>query len=189
MLAMAAVGFAQEEPEAEEEVEDIAFELLDHIREGSLRDVNRLLDEGADANSETEFGMPAVVMAAFKGHQQVVQALLDAGADIESTDGPGLTALMYAGWQGHVDIVNDLIAAGADVNATDNTGWTPLIHTAVGGNAEAAQALLDAGANKDATDAFGRTVMQFAEGRGHDEIITILGGTVEGESSGSGSGS
>lgn len=182
MLAVAALAFPQEEaPEMEEEAPDLSYELLDAVREGTVRDVNRLLGEGADPNALTDAGMPAIAMAAFRGHREVVAALIEAGADLGAQDHPGATALMYAAWQGHVDIVNDLIAAGADVDATDNTGWTPLIHAAVGGSAEAARALLDAGANKDATDAFDRSALQVAESRGHDEFVAALEGNVEAE--------
>ncbi len=54
-------------------------------------------------------------MAAFEGHDGVVQLLLNAGADPKATRGgaSGMTPLTAATLNGHTHIVELLLAAGA----------------------------------------------------------------------------
>lgn len=80
-----------------------------------------------------------LMIAAWEGHQQIVQMLIEAGADVNYKDSEvrwwctaamsvvffyawrivqaGGTALIRASWNGHTDIVRVLMEAAADVNA------------------------------------------------------------------------
>ena len=55
-----------------------------------------------------------LVVAARKGHRDVVQQLLEAGADKESKGKYGATALMWAAENGHQDVVRELLQSGAE---------------------------------------------------------------------------
>ena len=86
------------------------------------------LTHDADLKSTNRYGGTALIPAAERGHQQVVQMLIDAGVDVNHL---GWTALIEAiilddGSNKYVDIVRRLINGGADVNLTDSLGNTPL---------------------------------------------------------------
>lgn len=49
-----------------------------------------------DINSPDEDGTPALILAAFSGHGDVVRLLLEAGASIDAQDARGWTALMWS---------------------------------------------------------------------------------------------
>lgn len=159
------------------EPDDTLGELLVAVQDANVRDVQRLLDEGADANETTDGGLPVLSYASIHGLENIFAALIEAGADVEAKDRPGATALMYAAQFDHDDLVTALIEAGADVNAADNIGWTPLIRAIIGGNIEAVTALMAAGADVNATDFFGRDAARVAEGRDLDDIVAVLNGT------------
>ncbi|KAJ1465229.1 ankyrin repeat-containing domain protein, partial [Baffinella frigidus] len=66
-----------------------------------------------------------LLIAAAKGHQEVVQALVDAGADKEAPNkmrDDGATPLSVAAQNGHLPVVRALVDAGADKNAKDKVG-------------------------------------------------------------------
>jgi ankyrin repeat protein len=149
--------------------------LIEAIRAGQLREVRRLLEDGADPNVTTEGGTPVIVFSALHGLDNIATALIEAQADVNAKNKAGASALAYAAEFGHNDIVKALLDAGADVNVTDTVGWTPLIYAAMGGNATAAAALVEAGADVNAAGFFGRTAAQVAESRGATEVLEALG--------------
>jgi uncharacterized protein len=165
---------------AQDEAADTSSALLDAIHgdqtKDQIKEVTRLLDQGADPNAKTEGGMPVLTYASMKGNAAVVAALVNAKADLEAKDKTGATALSYAAQFNHNDIVKALLDAGASVNAADSLGWTPLIRAAVGGNADGVKLLLAAGADKEAKDFFGRTALQVAQGRDHKDVTEALSG-------------
>ena len=55
-------------------------------------------------------------MAAFRGHQKVVDLLLQNNADVNAKDLEGFTALVMAAKYGHIDIVKLLLQNNVDVN-------------------------------------------------------------------------
>ena len=173
-LLFPVLAMAQEEESSD--VEDLTYELVDAVYDENLRDVRRLLGDGADANAMTLNELPIIGYASMKGLQRIVQALVEAGADVEAKDLTGATALMYAGQFGNNEIVESLIEAGADVDAADSLGWTAAIRAVVGENLDGVTTLKEAGADFDAADYFGRTALQIAEGRDSQEIVSFLTG-------------
>jgi len=137
-----------------------------------------LINEGADPNKTSSFGMTPLHEATMHGYSTIttstpggmeaeehiyrleaIVALLENGADVNKPDYHGWTPLHYAVVQSPPAVIEALLAAGADVSATDDKGWTPL-H--VLGNmtleeSEIAQILIAAGADPAATDNNGDT--------------------------------
>lgn len=179
-LLLPMVAMAQEEAaEPEATAEEL---LVDALRESDTRAALRLLEDGADANTQLPSGMPILSYAALKGELIIVNALLEAGAVLEAKDRPGATALSYAAQFGDQETLEALLEAGADVSAADSLGWTPLIRAVIGADAEAVTALLAAGADKNVSDWFGRDALKVAEGRGNQAVIDALSGvTAESE--------
>ena len=84
---------------------------------GDLNTVQTMLENGLDVNvKDTSFGHTALIVAARKGHRQIVALLLAKGADVNVTDNYGNTALGWARKTTRADseaVVNMLKQAGA----------------------------------------------------------------------------
>jgi len=115
---------------------------------GNLRCLTSHLEAGADSNFVDEPGeYTALILAAHRGHTEVVRALLDVpGIDVDYTDGHGATALHHACTQGELRCAEALLAAGAapDRARTDN-GSTPLVNACDFGHADVVVTLLALG--------------------------------------------
>jgi len=79
--------------------------------------VETLLSNGARVDLKAADGSTALMWAARKGEEAIVQALLARGANVNAKDGDGRTPLIYAA-RGKTPprIAEALIAGGADVN-------------------------------------------------------------------------
>ena len=68
-------------------------ELIPKVERGLIRDVERLLRDGADVTTRDRFGETALHYAAENEHTDVVKPLVYAGSDIRATDSCSLTPL------------------------------------------------------------------------------------------------
>ena len=122
---------------------EIRKSLLQAIKDKDEAQVILSLENGADANSEDNWG-PALTQAIRWENETVVMELIGRGADANATDnwGPALTQAIR--WENET-VVMELIGRGADANATDN--WGPAITQAQsGGLAKTVKELLKQGA-------------------------------------------
>lgn len=100
---------------------------------GQMEIVKRLVGHGAllDGVSTTIAGGPKIgqqrrvhrmplAMAAYRGHEAVVDTLLDAGCTVDAEDESGQTSLFYAALGGHVSIMERLVAVGANPRHLDH---------------------------------------------------------------------
>lgn len=79
---------------------DIVKILLDHMRRNQKR--SHFIE------SKDSIGLTALMHAAMKGHEEVVETLLADGANREAENDDGWTALSYASLKGHTRIVDRL---------------------------------------------------------------------------------
>ena len=108
------------------------------------------ITEQADLNGRT-----ALILAAQKQQDQVVQFLLDQGANVHHQDGYGMNGLMYAVHQGNLPLTRLLARFGATaknkgelgIDAKDDHGHTALENAALLGGLKTAQCLLEVGAS------------------------------------------
>lgn len=78
-------------------------------RDGDWRLVKTIIQNGMDPGIADDYGVTALMSAAWKGHGSVVSLLLDEGASISARDERGWNALCYAAAAGHQGIVQTLI--------------------------------------------------------------------------------
>ncbi len=82
-----------------------------------------------------KFGKTALIMAAFRGHVEIVKLFLNVGSNVNEKDNviyflwsmdhfyilclpqEGFTSLILTGYSGRLEVVELLLKAGADVNA------------------------------------------------------------------------
>lgn len=103
--------------------------LFKAVRAGSLREVRRLLAQGADPNIVDATGTTPLHIAAYWGENEMIKALIKAGAATEARDETGATPLHIAALSGgaraHGRTIALLIASGARQDVVDTHGWTP----------------------------------------------------------------
>jgi ankyrin repeat protein len=113
--------------------------------------VRRLIQSGADVNAANRYGVTALLLAAQRGHADLIDVLLKAGASVKAAEAKlpeGQTLLMHASRTGNIASMKALIASGSSVNARETrTGTTAAIWAATGNRAEAVRVLAEAGAD------------------------------------------
>ncbi len=119
---------------------------------GDVEKINRLLDEGADAN---ESGLATPLFYAIKNdHSDAARVLINRGADVNLASTWG-TPLHEAAKRGNAEAVALLLEKGADHTVTASHGMTPLHSAAMGGSVEATQYLIAHGADVNVLTRFG----------------------------------
>jgi ankyrin repeat protein len=141
---------------------------------GSVEAMKFLLEQGADANVQNQFGSTALIWSATDLAK--VQLLLDHGANPNLASKKGRTALLVAAMSDRsAPIVRLLISKGADIQAKDFLKTTALKAAAFGNDSETVGLLLDAGLDPNAADLPGLTPLMMAAGwNGNLETVKLL---------------
>ena len=171
-------------PLAEQEQRALDARLWEAAEGGDAAAVVRLAREGASADAKDKNGYPAVAVAAYQGHTEVVEALLRLGCD-PNAPSSGRTALMLAAISGHSGVVGALLEhGGLDLDTVghgpaNSGGWTALMLAALSGQAAVVAQLVEAGA--DATlrttgggPLGGKTALGIAEANREFEVAAVL---------------
>ena len=121
------------------------------IRGGNMETVKLLLEHQPNLIIKYDEGwdeeQTALMIAAVKGHTEIVRLLLDRGADPNIQDDQGQTALINAIFSISIETVKLLLDRGADPNIQDDQGQTALMFTARNGHTEIMELLILAGAD------------------------------------------
>jgi hypothetical protein len=103
--------------------------LIGAVKKGDLKEVGKLIDDGADVNKVSS-GVTPLYWAVFKNKPEIVRYLLDKGADINKAvvykNKPTSNPIHVAVIDGNAEIVKLLIERGADINAYNIQGKTAL---------------------------------------------------------------
>jgi ankyrin repeat protein len=123
-------------------------------------------------------GQTALMLAAKRGHSEVVQLLLETGAVLGALDHDGRSAVHYAACNGHTQLLPSLLATRADASRRDRNERTPLMLAACEGHVDAVWSLLGLhgfGADVvNARDVHGETALWKASGKGHYDVARLL---------------
>eukprot|EP00890_Picochlorum_soloecismus_P005563 jgi/Picsp_1/6007/NSC_03361-R1_cd4-specific ankyrin repeat protein len=101
---------------------------------GTKREVQELLQDGADPDWRGEDGDTGLHRAIRRGRISIAALLAQSGCDLEVTNSKGQSALMSAVAWGHKGIVCKLLRSGANAACTDSEGSTPLHAAATRGD-------------------------------------------------------
>jgi len=100
------------------------------VRSGSIKEVKKLLRDGADPDIADAHGLTPLHQAAYWGEYEIIDLLLKAGANVNAeNNGKGWTPLHSAavsgGMRSRKEVIELLLGAGAKDAAKDKHGWTP----------------------------------------------------------------
>jgi ankyrin repeat protein len=142
------------------------------LRDGSLKAATTLI-ESPKTNVEirTSHDESPLMMAALKGHLELVKQLIERGADVNKT---GWTPLHYAATNGHLAIMELLLEQHAYIDAESPNGTTPLMMAAHYGSPAAVKLLLEAGADPTLKNQLGMTAIDFAYRANRQEAADLI---------------
>jgi ankyrin repeat protein len=143
------------------------------VENGTVSDLEALLQSGADPETTDEEGRTPLSIAAGLGETAKVRVLLQHGANADAVDHENLTPLHYACDTENLDIVHQLLDAGVDVNATNDDGVTPL-HFACDKDPSLVNVLLDRGATVNVENEDGTTPVHDAATSGSVDNVRLL---------------
>ena len=104
-----------EEPTAtQEQLVELAHQMLDFAREGDAERVAAYVDAGVPVDLTDADGNTLLMLAAYHGHPATVALLAERGAEVNRLNDRGQTPLAGAVFKGEQDVVRTLVAAGAD---------------------------------------------------------------------------
>jgi hypothetical protein len=153
-------------PQARPTVRDPALDLplIAAAARGDVREVQRLLADGASVRATDERGRTPLVAAAYGNHVGVARVLLRAGADPDEKDASVQSAYLIATSEVGDDprLLALLLAAGADVDSRDSFNGTGLIRAAERGFPRIVRLLLRAGIEVDHVNRLGWSALHEA---------------------------
>ena len=149
--------------------------LIDAAREGDVKALRVLLQQGVEVNLPEPDGSTALHWAADRGDLLAIDLLLRAGARATVSNRYGVTPLSLAAASGNAAIVDRLIKSGANPNAVVYGGETVLMTAARAGRTDTVRTLIEAGADANAREATrGQTALMWAAAEGHADVIRVL---------------
>ena len=166
--------------------------LLKSAARNDVVEVRSLIDRGANVNATglhktfaPDFTyMTALHVAAYEGHNAVVEILLQANADMDvKTPQTMITPLYMACHEGHIDVGHTLLEHGAKIDERSYKGLTALCIASAKGHTEIVRALLEKGAAASLSSSYQQnrykplttfTPLYIACNHGHADVVNLL---------------
>jgi ankyrin repeat protein len=114
------------------------------------------------------------MIAAEKGHENVVRVLHELGGDVNQPNNNGFTPCYVAAEKGHENVVRLLHEFGGDVNQADNDGRTPYMIAAENGHENVVRVLHELGGDVNQPNNDGFTPCWIAAEKGHENVVRVL---------------
>jgi uncharacterized protein len=142
------------------------------LRDSSLKAAQALIDwPKTNIEIRTAQDESPLMMAALKGHIEIVKKLIRRDADVNK---PGWTPLHYAATGGHLAIMDLLLEHHAFIDAESPNGTTPLMMAAHYGSPAAVKLLLEAGADPTMRNQLGLSAIDFANRVGRQDAADMI---------------
>lgn len=149
--------------------------IIELASKGKIKELKNIAVEGVNQiNARDAKDNTALIVAASKGHLEVVTWLINNNADINLANRKKETALMKSIEGNFVTITEQLLTYGADVNRRNIDGDTPLILAAKNGHVDIVRSLIQDGADIDARDNEGNNALLIAIKNNQIDIIPLL---------------
>lgn len=151
-----------------------ALNVFDVARKGTLEQAKTLYKQDPQIfNTVNEAGYSPLILACYRGNNEVARFLIENGSDINGSSSMG-TPLMAAIVKGNSEVAELLINKKADVNFADANGTTALMYAVQFKNVPLTKLLLAHKADKTKVDKTGKTAFEYAVFSDNQEIITLL---------------
>lgn len=151
-----------------------SLDIFDIARKGTVEQVKEVLKTNPKAfNVVNNDGYSPLVLACYRGNNEVAKLLIASGSDINGTSKMG-TPLMAAIVKGNNEIAKILIDKKADLNFADLSGMTALIYSVNFKNYEMVSALVKANVAIDFKDSKQKTALDYAILMDDDLLIELL---------------
>lgn len=149
-------------------------DVFDIGRKGTVDQVQEKLKENPNSfNVVNDDGYSPLLLACYRGNNDVAKYLIEAGSDINSKSKFG-TALMACIVKANNEIAKLLIAKKADLNFADGNGMTALIYAINFKNYELVEALVKAKVDIDYKDSKNNSALDYAIQANDDKLIELL---------------
>ncbi|XP_048250462.1 ankyrin repeat domain-containing protein 50-like isoform X5 [Haliotis rufescens] len=145
-------------------------------KKGDLDRLTCILSESlVNLNIRGQYGRTPLMMAAEKGHRQVIDLLVTQGADVSLVDYDRNDILHVACLGGHVDLVKYVLSKKvADINSRGHNGRTPLMKAAQKGHRQVFDLLVTQGADEFLVDENRNDILHFACLGGHVDMVKYV---------------
>ncbi|XP_077899454.1 ankyrin repeat and death domain-containing protein 1B isoform X3 [Ictidomys tridecemlineatus] len=140
-----------------------------HIVEYLIQDLHL-----KDLNQPDERGRKPFLLAAERGHVEMIEKLIFLNLHTLEKDKEGNTALHLAAMHGHSPAVQVLLTQWQEVNRTNENGETPFFLAVEGGHEECSKVLLAAGSDINIPNKLNVSVLQTATRNGHTSLVNFL---------------
>ncbi|XP_029420781.1 ankyrin repeat and death domain-containing protein 1B isoform X1 [Nannospalax galili] len=127
-----------------------------------------------DLNQPDERGRKPFLLAAEKGHVEMIEKLTFLNLHTSEKDKEGNTALHLAAMHGHSLAVQALLTQWQEVNETNENGETPFFLAVEGGHEECSRMLLSAGSDVNIPNKLNVSALQTATRNGHVSLVNFL---------------
>ncbi|WP_157486100.1 ankyrin repeat domain-containing protein [Flavobacterium soli] len=151
-----------------------ALNVFDVARKGTVEQAKALHQQDPHIfNTVNEAGYSPLILACYRGNNEVAQFLIENGSDVNGSSSMG-TPLMAAVVKGNIPVVKMLLSKKAAIDLADANGITPLIYAVQFNNVALTKLLLDYKADKTKVDKSGKTAFEYATFSGNETLINLL---------------
>uniref|UniRef100_A0A9L0TR11 Ankyrin repeat and death domain containing 1B n=1 Tax=Equus caballus TaxID=9796 RepID=A0A9L0TR11_HORSE len=121
-----------------------------------------------------EKGRKPFLLAAERGHVEMIEKLVFLNLRTSEKDKEGNTALHLAAKHGHSPAVRVLLTQWQEINETNEKGETPFFLAVEGGHEECCKVLAAAGSDINIPNQLNITALQTATRKGHASLVSFL---------------
>jgi len=152
----------------------LEYNLMIASAKGLIKEVDRLVEMGANINAYNEEGATPLIFAVSNNEAGTVEALLKYSPRLDEITVNSETALMIAVKNDYLDIAEMLLRSEAEIDFTDHHGASPLHYSALYGYIEMTDLLLYYEAVVDTKSDEGLTPLHTAIWAGFPDISDLL---------------